>query len=586
MRRLIFLLIIVSALASCTDRSEYRAALSRAQDVIETDPDSALKILDTLGLHSDDFSRHFRMQFLLSETYAEAKTGLLFRTDSLTRILVSYFDNNGSREEQALAYYMHGCALSDIGQAPEALQAYYDAIERIDTTKSDCNYQILRGVYGQMSQIFHHQNLPQDEIRALNHYIDCVRRTSSEEDYIIAKGQLVRPYYLLGEKDKVLEIITDEYQSLKNLGKNREAATELVPAIYIYTERGKMKEAASALDIVEQESEIPYYQDEVRPGYEGYYYVKGYFDLASGRLDSAEKWFRKSIEHGYLSEGYRGLLHIYREKSVMDSVFRFSVMYEAAQDSLHNRMQTEAIHQMAAMYNYTRSQKEAELTRAQFRKSRQWAVFIAVIVFVLIYILFLHYSRKTKIRKQKIADLERRLEEAQTKHNEISEELSLLKSQDYQGVIAAKEAKLAKLSEIIKQLHEENKKYKESKKVSERNNLDEFMQSEIAKHFLALMTEKPTEINITEREWKTLVSKFKIHNPSAYKKFCSGKGLSQLELRICILLIMDIPNESVINMTDSMPSTVSNAKSRANEKLFGIKVAQSLKSNLKRYFQA
>ena len=33
-----------------------------------------------------------------------------------------------------LAYYLLGRAYSDLGEAPEALQAYYDAIESAETT--------------------------------------------------------------------------------------------------------------------------------------------------------------------------------------------------------------------------------------------------------------------------------------------------------------------------------------------------------------------------------------------------------------------------------------------------------------------
>jgi len=47
-----------------------------------------------------------------------------------------------------------------------------------------------------------------------------------------------------------------------------------------------------------------------------------------------------------------------------------------------------------------------------------------------------------------------------------------------------------------------------------------------------------------------------------------------------MLLILDIPEKTISMMTDSGPSTVSNAKTRANEKLYGKKDASSLKNNL------
>jgi len=172
MKRIVYVIICSCVLAACSERREYREALSHAQGIMEESPDSSLAILDTLGRHSDDFDNHFRMQYLLTRTYAQAKTGLKFESDSVTRILVGHFDGDGSCTEKSLAYYLHGCALSDIGQAPEALQAFYDAIDKADTTRNDCGYNVLKGIYGQMSRIFHKQNLPQDEIWALKHYIN------------------------------------------------------------------------------------------------------------------------------------------------------------------------------------------------------------------------------------------------------------------------------------------------------------------------------------------------------------------------------------------------------------------------------
>ena len=59
------------------------------------------------------------------------------------------FDRHGTRNERMLAHYLLGCVLSDLGDSPEALQAFYDAIEMADTTRTDCDLYTLRVVYGQ-----------------------------------------------------------------------------------------------------------------------------------------------------------------------------------------------------------------------------------------------------------------------------------------------------------------------------------------------------------------------------------------------------------------------------------------------------
>ena len=89
--------------------------------------------------------------------------------------------------KKMLAYYLLGRAYSDMEEAPEALQAYYDAISMADTTNTSCDFSTLTVVYGQMSRIFHKQNLPEDEIWALKHYVEYIRRYESPKDYIMAK---------------------------------------------------------------------------------------------------------------------------------------------------------------------------------------------------------------------------------------------------------------------------------------------------------------------------------------------------------------------------------------------------------------
>lgn len=77
-----------------------------------------------------------------------------------------------------------------------------------------------------------------------------------------------------------------------------------------------------------------------------------------------------------------------------------------------------------------------------------------------------------------------------------------------------------------------------------------------------------------------LIYQFSKDIPVTFKSFGEGKSLSPLEQRICMLLILGISEKNISMMTESVGSTVSNAKSRANEKLYGKKDAPSLKNNL------
>lgn len=583
MRRMAYIVIVVAMLLGCTERREYRDVLSRAEAAMGEHPDSALLILDSLGQYEKEFGRHFRMQYLLQRTCAQNKTDVIFTSDSLAKELTDHFDRHGTTNERVLAHYLLGRALSDIGEAPAALQAYYDAIECADTLSEDCDYKTLKGIYGQMAQIFHLQNLPHDEIWAVKHYIDCIKRTSNAEEYIVAKGQLIKPYYLLGEKDSVLQIISETYLSLKHLGKEQRAASILSPSIYIYIERHDLAKAKEIMDIFEHESGLFDLNGNIDRGRKHYYCTKGFYELMINKIDSAEFYFRKTIQYGYFSEGYKGLLSVYKARKNVDSIVHYANLYEAAQDTLHNQMQTDAIHQMSALYNYNRSQREAEQERAKAQEAYillGTIVLIAIGLLVIIIAIVWLYRKNQKEKQRKIALLEESLSSARLQRSAVQEELRKLKEKDYEGMIAEKEKQEAELTQAIEQLQAENERIKHKANPQEADHLEAFLESQIAQLFVKKANGKAERPVPSDAEWKLLMSEFSKDNPVTYQSFGESKALSQLEERICVLLILGISEKTISMMTNAVASTVSNAKSRANEKLYGKKDASSLKNNL------
>ena len=172
------------------------------------------------------------MHYELIKMKIANKQDVVFTSDSLIKQIVDYYKDHGSPNEQMLAYYLLGRVYSDLGEAPQALQAYYDALAKADTTSTDCDIWGVGVIYGQMARIFHKQNLPNDEIWALNKYRDYTKITRDSIDYALAKSFLSSPYYLLGKKDTVLQIIQSSCDELRKLGDSASAVSNHPAAIY------------------------------------------------------------------------------------------------------------------------------------------------------------------------------------------------------------------------------------------------------------------------------------------------------------------------------------------------------------------
>ena len=568
-----FLGLMVWILTACNGR-KIASQLDNICYIANSNPDSALVLLNKFKDEEREWNRGDRIHYELTKMHIENKKYVTFSSDSTIKEIVGYYKNSGTANEKMLAYYILGRVYSDIGEAPKALEAYYDAINMADTTSSDCDYNTLIGIYGQMSTIFHKQNLPHDEIWALKHYIDYIRKHEDLKEYIIEKEQLVRPYYLLNEKDSVLSLINKTYSALKQLGEDQAAADALVVSIYIYTERGELAKAKQAIDIFEKESGLFDKYGNIKKGREAYYNTKGFYELAVKNIDSAEQYFRKAIKYGYNENAYKGLLSVYRESGNLDSVVHYSILYESSLDSIHNKKQIETIHQMSSLYNYNRIQREAEMEAKKVHKAHfliiciLFLVVIGTITFLQLYIVYRNKKRK------EISKLANSLFAAKKEYQIIQEELQKLKSSNIETIIAYKEQQGELLKQTILKLSNADK---QSGII---DNLCDFEKSKIVELFRKKEDLKLGATLPSKAEWRALEMQFSKNMPNTYKILANDKKLSPLELRVCILLMLDFEDCTIVNLTGSMSQTISTAKSRANKKLFDKRGAYTLKSSL------
>ena len=555
-------------------------ALVLADSLMNSRPDSALAVLEGAEGEMAGEPKSVRMRYQLLRHQAMNKAFVPFTSDSLMLDVADYYDSHGTTNDRMLAHYLLGCVYRDMKDAPKAMDCFLDATEFADTTVSNCDYSILATIYAQMSDIFHKQCLPYDEIQALRKYIQCIWKTGNHKQSIIAQGYLVNPYYLLGEKDTVLQIINTNYNELKSLGHSKEAARTLGTAIYIYTERKKLEKARQLISIYEKESELFDAEGNIAKGRESYYWIKGFYELAVGHVDTAEFLFKKAASNGNasdISNAYKGLLAVYQHKHIIDSVLHYSQLNESTLDSLHNQIQTEAIHQMSSLYDYTCSRKEVE--KESEKKRYAWYCFWAffALVSVLSGVLFHFYLVKQKEKQTKMAILNKELITIKGEQQAVQKELKRLKDKNYENLIEEKEKKERELIQRISELEKGND---DLGSYSLNNSLDDFKNSQIVDIF-----EKKAQFTIdhpipNKWEWNALVKQFKKDLPSVYATFQQGKKLSPLELHTCILLILDYEEGIIVGLTKTSSQAVSIAKGRANMKLFKEKGAVSLKNNL------
>jgi hypothetical protein len=522
------------------------------------------------------------MRQQLAELQDKNLADSLLTNDSLALNLCEYFDNHGTSNEKMLAHYLLGRTYADMGEAPRALDCYYDAISLADTTAADCDYHTLIGVYGQMSVIFHQQNLPQDEIQAIKQYAYYTLLLGDTINHIIYQSQLIAPYYLLDEKDTVLQIIEDVNQQLEQRGCTEFPPLNLGTAAYIYTERGDLEKASEMLDKYESIDGMIDENHNIAAGWESYYWIKGLYELKIENIDSAEYYFRKALPVNDIEvrfNAYKGLLKVYQLRQNIDSIANYSLLYENSLDSLHNRMRTDAISQSAALYGYTRSEKLIEQETQKRREAWYW--FFGLLVCGLLATGFgvLRYHNNQKEKRLIINQLRVAIATSKAEQQHVKTELENLKSKKYEEVIDKMEKKERILNQHIAELQQKIGRFNDT---NLENNFESFWNSQIVGVF-AKKSQFTKEHPIPNKaEWSLLVYQLKRDMPLFYRFLFDGKKLSTLELHTCILVLLDYDEGVIAGLTESSSSAISIAKGRANMKMFNEKGAITLKYNLKK----
>lgn len=212
------------------------------------------------------------MHGALMELQAANQAGTVFTSDSAAQVLARYFDEPWHRRnDRVLAHYLLGRAHADMGEAPQAIEDYQTAIECADTTDEDCDFRILRNVYGQMAEVFHAQNLPEDELEAqmmFNKYSWVIGDTLFT---IVGYQSLEGPYYLLGEYDSVLAVNKKAREQFLTNGYQDLSARTLMTPIYLYIEEQEYEKAKQGIDIVRSEANIFNEDGTLKPGHEKFY---------------------------------------------------------------------------------------------------------------------------------------------------------------------------------------------------------------------------------------------------------------------------------------------------------------------------
>ena len=593
---LIFLLL---AITSCTKYQNYNELLARADSLININPDSVIQLLEPIEEKVDEMETSKKMRCLLLLTTARNKCDTVFRSDSLQIVLTNYYDHRGTPNERMIAHYLLGRAKSDMGEAPEAMRCYQEAVACADTTSFDCDWWNLTRIYLQLADEYYSSYMPMEMKEALRLSRICALHAGDTITSIIAYAKLSEVYELTDSKDSAAIAIREAAQLFENEGRH-DLASQIQSLLIEYeVEKGNLEEASRIVKYYESHS--GYFDDnhEIEKGREIYYYSKGLFYLGAGRPDSAECMFRKLLHRAQdmndTHAAYLGLRKKYLATGPKDSLVKYAMLSESTNDSLYQENYKDNIQRLQSRYNYSRHLENEQRLMLSNEKRGKFIVFIIfcfIIIAATALAIYQNKRKKREIQFREYRDDLKRLRQLKAEMSELvrskdvtintlSHESIMQQSniEEMKGHILQLKEKLEESrrltlesimakDEEIRLLTEKNKKYD---KFFINKTKDEIVKSirksEIVRK-LEYIVSHPVHSPSAE-DWDKLDQLFHEIHPNFPATLQETWQLTANEYRLCQLVFAGISPKGISVLMGFNKSNVSNMRKRLLAKLTG-----------------
>lgn len=522
-KRLLHIAFVLLLLCACGNRDAQRM-LDRAEAVMSDNPSQAITILDSIG--DDGLSRSQHMRLLLLLTNAQNKCDTVFRSDSIQRLLVDYYESHGTANDRMLAHYLLGRAYYDMGEMPMALNAYQLALA--DTAGNEHNYFQLTRIYVQIANIFFQQNLLQDQIDCINQSVKYALLAKDTIGAVNNYLQKANSYDLMGKSDSVITICENVNSFFKGKGMYKQSAQDQGLLALHYIKKGMPEKAKYCLDVYEAESGFFDSNHNIEPHRTIYYSMLGEYYTTIEKYDSAEICFRKELREGKdfnnQNAASRGLALLFQKTHQPDSAAKYALYSYAMNDSVYAHMATQEVERMKAMYDYTFHKRLAEQKENEAYRNRNAAIIFGMLLMLCllaVYIIVLHIRRY----KGEVDERERLLH---SRLAELEQQLTIKEIRDVEQEILA--------SPLVNSFH--------------------------------IIAQSPKK-NPSLEEWRQLRSLLRDRLPAFWNKLQESEPPLRIEeIDVCLLIRLQFPVKEIANLTGMSIQAISNVRRRLLQRVF------------------
>lgn len=565
--KVIYLLLILLILASCAGNRKYDDLMQRADSIMDVDDDSAkvaIRMLDGIKPQLPEFSQSQKMRYELLRHKAMNKACITFKSDSVMKEVVDYYDHHGSANERMLANYVLGCVYRDMHETPIALEYYNKATEQADTTAADCDYGTLYRVYSQMGFLFSKQYLPYQLLDAFGKAVKYAYLAKDTLNAIINYQNRENAYSYLGNKDSVIAINLHAATMFKQIGNNYAAAIAFGCNYNYYVEK---EDTLNALKTFKAYFSTGYEGNSEYEDSKAYVLCqKGTYYMFTAQLDSAYNNLQQSLRlcksYSIKAATTKALAQYYAKVNQPAMAMKYALQSSEYNDSDLIEARKTQLQQVQAMYDYSRNQEIARRAELKAKRSTQMNYMIVFACVVLFLFLSYVYRKQLALKKKRIAASKLVYEDCLLKLKRLQEEKAQL--------VAEKDKKLAQIitekenaiSKLVSEIHDIQNRYS----LSSMSDAYLVLKNSSIYKKIQCIEAHPLE-EMTEEDWTELADTVEELIPNFIPML--KNRVSDRDYRICLLIRLGIPASLMARLLNLSDAAISKSRKTMLKKLCG-----------------
>lgn len=424
----------------------------------------------------------------------------------------------GCSNHSAKTYYEEACRLAEQGDAPQALSYFRKAADHVsqNTLFSSCGKEkdSLRAIiYTDMGRLLFEEGLQEQALDAYQKAYEACKALSDSSSMAYALFDIANMYRTREADDSCLYYFAQAQQLAQSQGDSllmNDIQSQLA-GYYLWH-----KDYQTARQLL-----LPALTAEDQP-LSGVCFMAADLYRQTGPVDSARYYCLSLLEEediGLRQMAHKWLADILLSENRPAEAAKHLEQYELLTDSLMQEIDTESLHHISALYDYTLREQEND-------RLQRWMIIavaaVALLMLLLLAIFFFAERRRMQYR-MRLQQLELILED-----------------------------------------------YRKDKGKTAEANKQILSETDIVQQINRLLNDSQTEM-MSDEDWHCLEDTIQTIQPQFLSRLHNFHHFSPHELHVCLLLRLNLSPAAIAQLTAHSKQSISSTRSRLFEKVFGQK---------------